>query len=224
MTKRIALVLFLALAVCGAAFAGDDAAAAQKTLSVKTYQFKHKDASKAADVLKTLVSAEGSISIQPSANSIVITDRPENMKAITAALEKYDTAPQAFKLSVRLVSASRGEARRPDELKDIAPSLSMLPYNAFEALGSANVDGREGEPGVVDLASGYRADFKFGDYDPSSDSVKISDLKIAKFQGDQLTQILKATTMNLKLGQTVILGAGKPQGQKALILVISARR
>lgn len=228
MTKRIALVLFLALSLCGAAFADDDAAAAaQKSLSVKTYTFKHKDADKAAVVLKSLMSPEGSISIQPSTNSVVITDRPENLRAITAALAQYDTPPQAFKLSVRLVSAARVEgpvAKTPDELKDIAPNLSMLRYNAFENLGSANVDGREGEPGQIDLSTGYRADFKFGDYDPSSDSVKVTDLKISKLQGDQLTQILKPTTMNLKLGQTVILGAGKPQGQKALILVISARR
>lgn len=225
MTKRILFVLFLAFAISGAAFADDDAAAAQKSLTVKTYQFKHKDAGKAADVLKNLVSPEGSISIQPSTNSVVVTDRAENMKAITTALEQYDTPPQSFKISVRLISAAHAEAPRvADELKDVRPSLAMLPFNAFESLGSANVDGREGEPGMIDLASGYRADFKIGDYDPSSDSVKVSDLKISKLQGDQLTQILKPTTMNLKLGQTIILGAGKPQGQKALILVISARR
>jgi type II/III secretion system protein len=226
MTKRFAFALFLAFALCGAAYADDDAAAAaQKSLTVKTYQFKHKDASKAADVLKNLVSAEGSISIQPSTNSVVVTDRPENMKAIAAALAAFDTPPQSFKLTVRLLSAARAEAARvPDELKDVRPSLAMLPFNAFESLGSANVDGREGEPGMIDLASGYRADFKLGDYDLSSDSIKVSDLKISKLQGDQLTQILKPTTMNLQLGQTLILGAGKPQGQKALILVISARR
>ena len=225
MTKHFALAIFLSVAICGAAFADDDAAAAQKSLTVKTYQFKHKDSARAADVLRKLVSPEGSISIQPSTNAVVITDRPENIRAITAALNAYDTPPQSFRLTVRLVSASRAEAARvPDELKDVRPSLSILPFNAFEDLGSANVDGQEGEPGIVDLPSGYRADFKMGDYDPSSDSVKVTDLKIAKLQGDQLTQVLKPTTMNLKLGQTIILGAGKPQGQKALILVISARR
>lgn len=227
MTKRFAFVLFLALALCGAAFADDDAAAAQKSLSVKTYQFKHRDADKAAVVLKSLMSPEGSISIQPSTNSVVITDRPENLKAMTAALAQYDTPPQSFKLNLRLVSASRAEGgarRTADDLKDVASNLTMLPYTSFDSLGSANVDGREGEPGQIDLASGYRADFKFGDYDPSSDSVKVSDLKISKLQDDQLTQVLKPTTMNLKLGQTVIFGAGRTQGQKALILIISARR
>ncbi|GAC1434641.1 MAG: hypothetical protein NVSMB68_07070 [Thermoanaerobaculia bacterium] len=227
MTKRFVFMLFLSLAVCGAALAEDSITAdAGRSLSVKTFQFKHKDADRAAAVVKLLMSGDGSLSIQPSTNSMVVTDRAENVKSITAALEKFDTAPQAFKLSVRLVAASRAEGtapRTPDELRDLAPKLSMLRYNTFENLGSANVDGREGEPGIVDLESGYRADFKFGDYDPTSDSVKLSDFKVSKLQGDQLTQLLK-TTMNLKLGQTVVVGATKSQGGRALLIIVAAKR
>ncbi|HSP17612.1 MAG TPA: secretin N-terminal domain-containing protein [Thermoanaerobaculia bacterium] len=224
MTKRFAFMLFLALAVCGTAFADDDAADAQKSLSVKTYQFKHKDADKATAVVKQLMSAEGSISIQPSTNSVVITDRPDNLKAITAALVQFDTPPKAFKLSIRLVAASRAEgpARTPDDLRDVAPSLGMR-FNVLESLGSITVDGHEGEPGIVDLPTGYRADFRFGDYDPASDSVQISDFKLSKLQGDQLTPLLK-TTLNLKIGQTVIFGATKPEGKKALVLVFAAKK
>ena len=230
MTKRVLFGLFLVLAMCVSAFADDATAAAegQKSLSVKTFQFKHKDADRAAAVVKPLMSAEGSISIQPSSNSVVITDRPENLKAISAALTQFDTPPQLFKLSVRLVAASRVEGnapRTPDELKDVAPKLGMLRYNALETLGSVNVEGREGEPGLFDLESGYRADFKFGDYDPPSDSVKISDFKLSRLQGDQLTALLK-TTLNLKLGQTVIIGVTptKTQGQRALMIIVSAKR
>jgi hypothetical protein len=225
MSKRFALVIFLALAVCGAGYADDMAADAQKSLSVKTYQFKHKDADKATAVVKQLMSADGSISIQPATNSVVITDRAENLKAITAALAQFDTPPKAFKLSVRLIAASRAEgaARTPDELKDVAANLGMLRYNVLENLGAMNVDGHEGEPGIVDLPTGYRADFHFGEYDPTSDSVQISDFKLSRLQGDQLTQLLK-TTLNLKIGQTVILGATKPAGGRALILVVAAKK
>lgn len=229
MTKRYAFVLFLLLAISGTAFADEASAAADaaKSLSVKTFQFKHKDAEKATAVVKPLMSAEGSISIQPSTNSVVITDNPENLKAIAAALVQFDTAPQAFKLTVRLVSASRverGGPRIPEELKDFTANLTMLRYNVFENLGSANIDGHEGEPGIVDLASGYRADFRLGDYDQASDSVKLTDFRVSKLQGDQLTPILPKTTMNLKLGQTVIFGAAKPQGGRALMVVVAAKR
>lgn len=231
MTNRLAFVLFLLLAVPGALFAGEAAdpapADAAKSLSVKTFQFKHKAADKATAVIKSLMSSEGSISIQPSTNAVVVTDRPENMKAIAAALEKFDTPAQAFKLSVRVFAASRAEGtgRTPDELRDVAPTLAMLRYNSFESLGSAVVDGHEGESGIVDLNTGYRADFRFGDYDPATDSVQVSDFKVSRLQGDQLTPLLKKTTMNLKLGQVVVLGAAsKPQDARALMIIIAAKR
>ena len=227
--KRVAVV-FIALLISCSAVLADDADAA-KSLSVRTFQFKHKDADKAAGVIKGLMSAEGSIAIQPGINSLTITDRADNLKAIAAALSKFDVPPQAFKLSVRLISAGRVDpasaAPVPDSLKDVAPKLAMLRFNAFESLGDAEVSGHEGETGIVDLQTGYRADFKFGDYDAASDSIKVNDLRIARLEGaqkDQLNQLLK-TTLNLKLGQTVILGASKvPTSQRALMIVVAAKR
>lgn len=229
MTKRVLLAMLLLSSVWVSAYA--DAAAAEAAgrsdaaLTVKTFQFKHKDADRAAAVVKPLMSSDGSLAIQPSTNSMVITDRADNLKAIAAALDKFDTAPQAFKLNVRLVAASRAAApvRTPDLLKDVSTKLTVLPFNNFEVLGSAVLEGKEGEPGLLDIDSSYRADFKWGDYDAASDSVQISDLKLSKLQGDQLNQLLK-TTMNLKVGQTVVFGAGKPQGARALLLILSVRR
>ncbi len=234
MTKRFALMMLVmsfavwtpASAGVAAANAGAAEGGSHANLAVKTFQFKHKDADRAAAVVKPLMSAEGSISIQPSTNSVVITDRPENVKAIAAALDQFDTPPQAFKLSVRLIVASRTEAaapRTPDDLKDIAPNLAMLRFNTLESLGSANIETSEGQSGLVDF-SAYHADFKLGEYDPASDSVQLVDFRVSKLQDDQLTPILKKATMNLKLGQTVIVGAGRPDGSRALMVILAARR
>lgn len=231
MTKRIALMLCLVLAICGSAFAEPAAADAGKALSVKTFQFKHKEADKAAAMIKSLMSADGSISMQPSTNALTVTDRPENLKAITSALAQFDTPPQAFHLTVTVLNAARVAADSapavPNELKDVAAQLSMLRFNAFDMLGQATVEGHEGQPGVIDMTSGYRADFKIGDYDPASDTVRIVDFKLSRLQGaekDQLAALLK-TTLNLKVGRTVILGATKvPQSQRALMIVITAKR
>ena len=51
-------------------------------------------------------------------------------------------------------------------------------WDAIDNLGDANVEGHEGEPTTVDLQSGYRVDFKFGEYDPSSDSIKLDEGKL----------------------------------------------
>ncbi|HEV7922098.1 MAG TPA: secretin N-terminal domain-containing protein [Thermoanaerobaculia bacterium] len=221
------IAILLVLMTCGAALA--EPAADGKALTVRTYQFKYKDADRAAAAIKALMSAEGSLSIQPTANSLVVTDHPDNLKQISAALATFDAPAQAFKLSVRLISAAKteGSPRVPDELRDVAPKLAMLRYNSFEDLGSIEVEGHEGEPGLVDMQTGYRADFRIGEYDPASDSVKVNDFRLSKLQGahkDELAQLLK-TSLNLKLGQTVILGASKASSsQRALMLVIVARR
>ena len=220
--KRLLTAACAFLLVCGVAMA--EPRDPGKALTVRTFTFKHKDADKAAAAIKSLLSAEGSMSIQPSTNALVVTDRPDNMKAIAKTLADFDAAAQPFRLSVRIVSAARGAARVPDSLKDIKDYLAVLPYQSFEKEGDADLQGKEGAPGVVDMPSGYRAEFKFGDYDPASDSLKINDLHISKMQKDQLTSLL-TTSLNLRLGQTYVLGAARaPESKRALMIVLVARR
>lgn len=219
--KRLLMTLMALLFVSATAFA--DAADVGKSLTAKTFVFKHKQADKAANVIKPLMSADGSMSIQPGANSLVVTDLPENMKKISVALAAFDAPAQQLQLSIRLVSASRGAAAKVDpELSDVASKLALLRYNVLENVGDAKAAGKEGEPGQVEL-NGYRADFRFGEYDPASDSVQLTDFKLSRLEGDQLSPMLK-TTLNLKLGQTVIIGATRQaQSQRALMIVITAQ-
>jgi hypothetical protein len=221
--KRYTFLCIALLISCGMAFA--EPREGEKALTVRTFQFKYKDADKATAVVKPLLSPEGSISIQAGSNALVVTDRPEALKEIAAALVKFDAAPQLFRLDVRIVAASRdGSGNVPAELKDIAGKLALLRFNTVESLGSADMSGREGDPGTVSLQSGYRADFKIGDYDPASDTLRVNDFKVSKMVGDQLTQVLKMS-MNLKLNQTVILGATKvANSQRALMIVVTAKR
>lgn len=225
MKQRFVLMLMCLLLVSANVFA-DAAAEVGKSLSVRTFQFKHKQADKAANAIKPFMSANGSMSIQPGANALVVTDDPENLKKIAAVIAQFDTPPQMFQLSIRLVAAERvaaDKARVDRKLEDVAPKLALLRYNWLENVGGAEVMGKEGDPGVVDLGT-YRANFSFGEYDPGSDSIKLSDFRLARLDGDQLAPMMK-TTLNLKLGQTVILGATKqPNSQRALMIVVSARR
>jgi hypothetical protein len=220
LTLMMALFLVTAL---GAQSVFADAADVGKTLTSKTFVFKHKQADKAANVIKGILSAEGSMSIQPAANSLVVTDLPENIKKIAAAIAAFDAPAQALQLSIRLVSASRGAVNKVDPAAADVASKLALRYNVLESIGAAQASGREGEPGVVTI-DGYRADFRFGAYDPASDSVQVVDLKLFRAEGDQLAPLLK-TTLNLKIGQTVIIGAAKqPQSQRALMIVVTAQR
>jgi type II secretory pathway component GspD/PulD (secretin) len=197
-----------------------------KALTVRTFTFKYKDADKAAAVVKPLLSSEGTISIQPGTKSLVVTDRAENLKAVAKAVADYDVPPQTFHLSVRLVSAARADAAKvPNELKDVAPKLAYMRYNSLDSEGQADFDGKDGDPGILDMSTGYRAEFKLGEYDAASDSIRVSDLKLARLQKDQLAPVLKPISLNLRLGQTYVVGATRSaESQRALIVVIVAHR
>ncbi|HEV7487498.1 MAG TPA: secretin N-terminal domain-containing protein [Thermoanaerobaculia bacterium] len=227
--KRVFLMISMMLALSGAAFANPATADSKPALAVRSFSFKFKQADKAAAAIKPLLSNEGSMSIQPSSNSLVVTDRAENMKAVAKMIGDFDKEPQSFRLYVRIVAAARveGTPKIADDLKDVARKLAILPYNFYENVGEATVQGKEGDPGLIDMSTGYRANFKFGEYDPASDSIAVNDLQIARLTGpqkDQLTTLLK-TTLNLTIGQPYILGAAKaPQSQRALMIVLVARR
>jgi len=144
--KRVLMVVLALLFTTGVVLA--EPAEGAKALSVHTFQFKYKDADRAAAVIKTLLSADGTMSIQPKANSLVVTDHPDNMKAVAAALTEFDSAPKGIKLSVRLVAASKSDvAPKPvEELKDIARTFTLLGYNTLEAPGSPSRDSTSAEP------------------------------------------------------------------------------
>ena len=222
------MFLMVALLVAASAMQAELAAPeAAKALTVRTFTFRYKDADRAAGVIKPLLSAEGTMSIQPGTRSVVVTDRAENLKALAKAIADFDVPPQSFRLSVRLVSAARvaGDVPKPaDELRDVAPKLAMLRYNSLESVGQADFEGKEGDPGIVEMGTGFRADFKLGEYDLASDSVKVSDFHLSRLQKDQLTSLLK-TSLNLRLGQTYIVGATRaPESQRALMIVLVAHR
>ena len=227
MKKAVTLIVPLIFLLASAGLAEPAQNGGEKTLSVHSYHFRFRDADKAAAMIKSLISADGSMSIQPGSNSLIVTDRPENLKSIDAALQQFDKPAQNFRLYVRVISAGKvdpPQARISEELKDIAPKLALLRYNSYDSLGHADISGAEGDPAGVELQNGYRADFKFGEFDPAADTLQISDFRLSRQQGDQLTPLLK-TTLNLRLGNTVIMGASKaPQSQRAVMIVVVARR
>lgn len=231
--KHFFIVLALAF-VSVTSRAAEPAAASSSRPGVgqKVFHFQHKAADAAASLIKPLMSSDGSVAIQPTANTLIVTDFADNLRRISDAIEKFDTDAQRFHLELRLVAASRvvgTPPATPDELKDIAAKLSgVLRFNSFEKVGDLSVDGRESDPVTAELKSAdskvYRATFKFGEYDPVSDSIRVNDFQLGRLQGEEINSLLK-TSLNLKVGQTVVLGAARlPDSQKALMMIVVARR
>lgn len=228
MKRIVLLVVIAALAAFGVA-----AQQADGKVVVQTYKFKFKTADRAAQVIRPLMSSEGSVSIQPGSNTLVISDRADNVARITDAIDDYDVPSRTFKLEIRLVAAGRVTGTPPavpDDLKEVSTKLSgVLRFNSFEKVGEIIVAGREGDAVKRDVDGSYHADFTIGEYDPVTGSVQLSEFRLGRYQQTaagrkELSELLK-TTLNLKIGQTLVLGASKlPESNRALMLIVVARQ
>jgi len=238
--KSLMIVLLLALPLCAEDLANSvatvevsaNAAAAAGGLETRSYRLKHKDIDRAAAVVKDAVSSEGSISLQPSSRTIVITDQPANVRAIVQLLERFDVPPQMFTFEIRMIAASINNQPGPvpEELKRISELLAAsVKFNTFEALGELSASGKEGDSSIGSTKGVYRADFSFGEFDPSSETLQVKDLRISRVGpvnasgSAEITQLLK-TTVNLRLGRTVALGASREPGSKRSLLVVMVAR
>jgi hypothetical protein len=218
--------MFLALLGSAVAVA---APAENEKLTARSFQFKFRDASRAASVIKPLISSSGSVSIQPSSNTLVVTDSPAALREIARALAQYDAPPKAFTVEIRLVAASfqqKNPPPVPEDLREISAKLSgVLKFNRFEKLGEIRTQGREGDP-VLATLDGYRADFSVGEFDPISQTLQLSEFRIMKLPegGGDLQQVLRNSTLNLRVGQTVVLGASRlPDSNRILMIVLTAQ-
>lgn len=228
MNKKSTILILLALLIAPALFAAP--AAADEPLAARTFQFRYRDASQAAVVIKPLISASGSVSIQPSTNTLVITDSPAVLLEIAKALRAYDAPPQAFRIEVKLVAASRAAAAPPvaEDLREIASKLSgVLRLNRFEKLGEVSARANEGEPVLTGLDTHYRAEFEVGEFDPVSQTIRLEQFRLTRLpegSGDVL-QLLKPTTINMRLDQTHVIGTSRlPNSDRILMLVLVASR
>lgn len=226
MRRAVIAVMFLALLGSAVAVA---APAADEKLTARPFQFKFRDASRAASVIKPLISASGSVSIQPSSNTIVVTDTPAALRGIARAIAEYDAPPKTFTVELRLVAASntRNPPPVPEDLREISAKLSgVLRFNRFDKLGEIRAMGREGDPVLADLDGSYRADFKMGEFDPISQTLQLSEFRILRVPqgGGEVQQIFRNSTLNLRVGQTVVLGASRlPDSNRILMLVLTAQ-
>ncbi len=196
--------------------------AAGDSLVSRAFELEHKDPQAVVAMIQGLLSRDGSYSIQPAKQTLVVTDTPATLEKVAKVLAQLDVPPRSYTLNLTLVSASRSSspAPVPDDLLEISKKLSgVLRFNTFEKLGSTSARGNEGTDLVVTL-DGYHASFGFGQYDPLSQSLKIDEFRLDRTKDSAGSPLIR-TSLNLRVGQTVVLGASRqPESGKALMIVL----
>lgn len=235
------LMLAFALTVAGPVLAEDPVpAAAQaqnteaKNLRKEIVKLKYVRAQDIRPLLYTFVSRDGHL--QDNANMptvLMVSDTPENVEKILAAIRELDVKPADVLYTVQLVLGSEADPETDADLKNdplVKELGKLLRYKGYTLLDGTLVRVVNRENASVVL--GPKAEFQFelrpevvGD---AKAPVIKTDVRLRKmsFPGSEkpVATTLIESSLNIKSGERTVVGVSKLDGgDKGLILIISAK-
>jgi hypothetical protein len=243
--KRTMIALFalaFSLAVVVPAFAEDPAAQAQNTeaknLRKEIVKLKYVRAQDIQNLLYNYVSRDGHISFNPNMPTVMsVSDTPENVEKILAAIREIDVKPADVLYTVQLVLGSEADAATDAELKGdpIVKELGrLLRYKGYTLLDATLV--RTVNMNNASVKFGPKAEFTLELRPEVAGDAKLplikTDVRLTRieqhgFAEDKpITSVARLieSTLNIKSGDRTVVGVSKLDGgDKGLILIISAK-
>lgn len=208
-------------------------------MRVYAYTLKHQPAHEALALIRPLLSARGTVEVQPGDNTLVIRETQPALVRLTRVLAEFDHTPEELRFDIRIVRAGpRRSVVSPPEPdsgplpEDLAGRLrELLRYDDYRVLAEAGVTSHEGENVTYDLGQTYSVSFRSGTV-MAGQRVKLEGFRIVKNvqgpsnKGRQLKpRELFHATLNLWLGRPFnLVLAQDASRQEALMVAISCRR
>jgi hypothetical protein len=244
MRKATIGLLFLAftLATAGPATAQDPAPASApqaqnveaKTLRKEIVKLKYVRAQDIQNILYGYISRDGRIQFNSNMPSVLsVSDTPENVEKILAAIRELDVKPADILYTVQLVLGSEADAATDADLKSdpvIKELGKLLRYKGYTLLDGTLVRVVNMERASVVL--GPKAEFQFelrpevaGDAKAPLIKTEVR-LRKVSFAGSEkpVSTTLIESALNVKSGERTVVGVSKLDGgDKGLILIISAK-
>ncbi len=191
---------------------------------VHAYTLLHQPASEALQLVHPLLSAEGTVELQPGANTLVVRDRAEVIERVVALLAEFDHPASPVELEIRIVKA--GVEAAPGDASELPPALvarlrELLRYESYRLLARARLEVREGEEVTHQLGEEYRVGFRMGTLREDR-RLKLHGFRVARDRGNPEPEQLIHTNLNLWLDKPMILGLARAESSReALMLVLT---
>jgi hypothetical protein len=238
------LALAFALAVVVPALAEDPAPAAQdqkaetQILRKEIVKLKYVRAQDIRDLLYAYVGREGHIQFNPNMPGVLsVSDTPENVEKILAAIREIDVKPADVLYTVQLVLGSETDAATDTELQNdplIKELRKLLRFKGYAILDATLLRSVNRESAEVKF--GPKAEFELAlKPDVAGDAkmpaikteVRLRRIEQLGFSADKpivnVTMLIDST-LNIKSGERTVVGVSKLDGgDKGLILIISAK-
>lgn len=215
----------VAVLAAGSLFAADQ--------SLRVFKLHFRPAHEAATLVEPLLSAEGSVLLQPSLNAITVRDTPEVLKQVTDVLARWDVTPPVYKVRVRMFLASR-ESGPPEQPAPAIPELGerlhqLFPFTNYQEVASVQVTAADGS--TVETAAGehYQLRFVVRSVPQDPERVQLAQLELTRRdRGKGNAEVLRPlmrSTVTLRMRQHSVLGSARSEdASKALFLILLAER
>jgi hypothetical protein len=207
-------------------------------IQARAYEVRYKALADAAELVGSVLSQAGSVTMQPRLKTLIVQDRPEVLDRVATLLRSFDLPPRNVEVTLSLFL---GTDRRDDEagrqvssagvtreVRGVTETLGdVTKWNAYEPLGSRSVTGAEGAKVTANLSDDYRVVFEVESVQGPQGAVKFRSFslqKVTKGADGERTEDLITTAIVIPAGRLLVVGAAKgPESKKALFLTVQAR-
>ncbi len=203
------------------------------TVQVRAFEVRYRPLSDAADLVGSVLSPVGVLTLKPNLKLLVVEDRGVVLGRVESLLSDFDLPPRNVEVTLNLfLGTMRPEG--PDTAStrhgviDLAP-LQFTRWTSYESLGSRNVNGLEGEEVVSDISSEYRVVLTVDFVDERQGVVKFKRVSLLRRLpspdgGPERLQNLYSVSGLVDLDKQHIFGAARdPGANQALFLTLNAR-
>ncbi len=183
----------------------------------------------ALTVVRPLLSAQGSVELDPNGNTISVRDNLAALSRVATAIRAFDRANQPVRIDVQLIHAETAKISPVRPAIGIAPELLdrlrlLLRFENFTLLAHSRIDSREGEQVVYEMAQGYRVSFELG-WVAEGKPIRLAGFRLVRSLPGQPESELVRTVVHLGLDQPLILGLTRDESaDRALMLVLRYER
>ncbi len=226
------LAILVSLALAGVAFGAD-----QEAVS-KRYTLEHKPLTDAAIEVGSLLGEEGTVSMQPGRNALVVQDTAEVQLAVERYLRAYDRPPRPVEVAVTLMLASdtrQEEAGRHAPLNALSAEVRGVMESVgdftrwidYEPLGKHDAASTEGGLVSARLDDTYGIEYRIDRIETATAGtrVRLSPFRLIRYQmsetGTETMETVFETSMSLPNGRMQVLGAASgAAAERALFITV----